>query len=173
MATMRTTKATKMKTTVKSRKMVAAAPVRAIAAAKAPATKAPAAKASAPKGAATAAELRRVARAIVTSTSVHDEKRMLALYSDSIESQEASQLPVYGIEAIKLKVEQWRKMVSDSRWHARNMWCDGQTIIIEWEAQLTLRPGNRKVLLREIAVHEIRAGQIVRERFYYDPSVLR
>ena len=64
-------------------------------------------------------------------------------------------------------------MVSDSRWHARNMWCDGQTVVIEWEAQLTLRPGSRKVLLREIAVHEVREGKIVRERFYYDPSLLR
>ena len=98
---------------------------------------------------------------------------MLALYADSIESQEASQLPIYGIEAVKLKSEQWRKMVSDSRWHARNMWCDGQTVVIEWEAQLTLRPGSRKVLLREIAVHEVREGKIVRERFYYDPSLLR
>ena len=155
---MATTRTTKTKAAGRPRKMVAAAPPRTTPSA---------------KGAATLAELRRVARAIVTSTSVHDEKRMLALYADSVESQEADQLPIYGIEAIKLKAEQWRKMVSDSRWHARNMWCDGQTIVIEWEAQLTLRPGNRKVLLREIAVHEIRAGRIVRERFYYDPSVLR
>src|SRR5581483_8978431 len=42
-----------------------------------------------PKGAATIADLRRIARAIVTSTSVHDEKRMLGLYADSVESQEA------------------------------------------------------------------------------------
>ncbi|MFM7735473.1 MAG: nuclear transport factor 2 family protein [Alphaproteobacteria bacterium] len=158
---MATTRTTKSKTAGRPRKMVAAAPPRTVTPAKPP------------RGAATQSELRRVARAIVTSTSVHDEKRMLALYADSIESQEANQLPVYGIEAIKLKAEQWRKMVSDSRWHARNMWCDGQTVIIEWEAQLTLRPGSRKVLLREIAVHEIRAGRIVRERFYYDPSVLR
>ncbi|HZR80241.1 MAG TPA: nuclear transport factor 2 family protein [Candidatus Binatia bacterium] len=126
-----------------------------------------------PKGAATIADLRRIARAIVTSTSVHDEKRMLGLYADSVESQEAGQMPTYGIEAIKQKNEQWNRMVSDVRWHARNLWCDGQTIIIEWEAQITLRPGGRKVLLNEIAVHEVRSGKIVRERFYYDPSVLR
>src|SRR5581483_110231 len=126
-----------------------------------------------PKGAATIADLRRIARAIVTSTSVHDEKRMLGLYADSVESQESGQMPTYGIEAIKQKNEQWNSMVSDVRWHARNLWCDGQTIIIEWEAQITLRPGGRKVLLNEIAVHEVRSGKIVRERFYYDPSVLR
>ena len=125
-----------------------------------------------PKGAPTLADLRRIARSIVTATSVADEKRMLSLYADSVESEEAGQLPTYGIEAIKQKNEQWSKMVSDARWHARNLWADGQTIIIEWEAQLTLRPGGRKTLFREIAVHEVRGGKIVRERYYYDPSIL-
>lgn len=132
----------------------------------------PSAGAGGPRGAATVAELRRIARAIVTSTSVKDEKRMLALYADSIESAEAGQLPVHGIEQIKQKNEQWRRMVSDSRWHARNLWCDGQTVVIEWEAVLALRSG-RKVNFAEIAIHEIRAGKIFRERFYYDPSLLR
>jgi ketosteroid isomerase-like protein len=128
---------------------------------------------AAPKGAATAADLRRIARAIVTSTSVHDDKRMLSLYADSVESQEAGQMPTYGIEAIRQKNEQWNRTVSDVRWHARNLWCDGQTVIIEWEAQISMRPGGRKVLLNEIAIHEVRAGKIVRERFYYDPNLLR
>lgn len=132
----------------------------------------PKAAAPAPKGAPSLADLRRIARSIVTATSVADDKRMLSLYADSIESEEAGQLPTYGIEAIKQKNEQWAKMVSDARWHARNLWADGQTIIIEWEAQLTLRPGSRKVLFREIAVHEVRGGKIVRERYYYDPSIL-
>ena len=132
----------------------------------------PKAAAPAPKGAPSLADLRRIARSIVTATSVADDKRMLSLYADSIESEEAGQLPTYGIEAIKQKNEQWAKMVSDARWHARNLWADGQTIIIEWEAQLTLRPGNRKALFREIAVHEVRGGKIVRERYYYDPSIL-
>ena len=132
----------------------------------------PKAAAPAPKGAPSLADLRRIARSIVTATSVADEKRMLTLYADAIESEEAGQLPTYGIEAIKQKNEQWAKMVSDARWHARNLWADGQTVIIEWEAQLTLRPGGRKVLFREIAVHEVRGGKIVRERYYYDPSIL-
>lgn len=132
----------------------------------------PKAAAPSPKGAPSLADLRRIARSIVTATSVADEKRMLTLYADSVESEEAGQLPTYGIEAIKQKNEQWAKMVSDARWHARNLWADGQTVIIEWEAQLTLRPGGRKVLFREIAVHEVRGGKIVRERYYYDPSIL-
>jgi len=36
-----------------------------------------------------------------------------------------------------------------------------------------VKPGNKKVVLHEIAVHEIRNGEIVRERFYYDPRELR
>jgi len=132
----------------------------------------PRAAAPSPKGAPSLADLRRIARSIVTATSVSDEKRMLSLYADSFESEEAGQLPTYGIEAIKQKNEQWNKMISDAKWHARNLWADGQTIIIEWEAQLTLRPGNRKALFRELAVHEVRNGKIVRERFYYDPSIL-
>ncbi|MBM4247329.1 MAG: nuclear transport factor 2 family protein [Deltaproteobacteria bacterium] len=132
----------------------------------------PKAAAPAPKGAPTLADLRRIARAIVTATSLSDDKRMLSLYADAVESEEAGQQPTYGIEAIKQKNEQWAKMVSDARWHARNLWADGQTVIIEWEAQLTLRPGGRKVLFRELAVHEVRGGKIARERFYYDPSIL-
>lgn len=128
---------------------------------------------AAPKGAASIADLRRVARSIVTSTSVDDRKRMLSLYADAVESEEAGQMPTYGIEAIKQKMEQWDRMVSDVRWHARNLWCDGQTVIIEWEAQLSMKPGGRKVLLKEIAIHEVRSGKIVRERFYYDPTLLR
>ncbi len=131
-------------------------------------------KKAAPRGAPTLADLRRIARAIVTSTSVMDERRMMSLYGDDVESEEvtAGSRPIYGIEAIQDKSEAWNKRVSDARWHARNLWCDGQTVIIEWEAQLAMKPGGRKVLHREIAIHEVRAGKIVRERFYYDPTPL-
>ena len=97
---------------------------------------------------------------------------MLSLYADSIESQEMGEAPTYGIEALKKKLERFNKRASSQRWHARNLWVDGQTVIVEWEAQLTLRPGGRKVVLNELAIHEIRNGQIVRERFYYDPRLL-
>ncbi|MDG2305895.1 MAG: nuclear transport factor 2 family protein [Candidatus Binatia bacterium] len=126
------------------------------------------------RGTPTLADLRRIARSIVTSTSVVDEKRMMALYSESIESEEVAggNRPALGIEALKQKGEDWNKRVSDARWHARNLWCDGQTVIIEWEAQLAMKPGGRKVLHREVAIHEVRNGKIVRERFYYDPGPL-
>ena len=139
------------------------------------ATRAKTGRAPAPKGAPTIADLRRIARSIVTSTAVMDERRMLSLYADSIESEEVgqNQHPTYGIEALKQKVINWNKRVTDARWHARNLWCDGQTVIIEWEAQLNLKPGGRKVLHREIAIHEVRNGKVVRERYYYDPTPLR
>jgi len=98
---------------------------------------------------------------------------MISLYADAVESEEPGQPPRFGIESIKKKFEQWGQMVSNQNWHARNLWVDGQTVLIEWEAQLTVRPNNRKVLLRELAIHEIRNGKIVRERFYYDPAQLR
>lgn len=131
-------------------------------------------KQAAPRGAPTLADLRRIARSIVTSTSVMDEKRMMSLYADSIESEEVAggSRPAYGLEGLKKKGEDWNKRVSDARWHARNLWCDGQTVIIEWEAQLAMKPGGRKVLHREIAIHEVRNGKIVRERYYYDPTPL-
>ena len=85
------------------------------------------------RGTPTLADLRRIARSIVTSTSVVDEKRMMALYSESIESEEVAggNRPALGIEALKQKGEDWNKRVSDARWHARNLWCDGQTVIPE------------------------------------------
>lgn len=126
-----------------------------------------------PRGAPTLADLRRIARSIVTSTSVMDERRMLSLYADSIESQEVGEPPSYGIDALRKKLERWNKRVASQRWHARNLWVDGQTVIVEWEAQLVVKPGNKKVVLHEIAIHEIRNGEIVRERFYYDPRGLR
>lgn len=125
------------------------------------------------RGTPTLADLRRIARSIVTSTSVMDARRMLSLYADSIESQEVGEQPTYGIDALRRKLERWNKRVSNQRWHARNLWVDGQTVIVEWEAHLTVKPGNKKVVLHEIAIHEIRNGEIVRERFYYDPRTLR
>lgn len=138
------------------------------------AKKSTAKKKTASRNAPTLADLRRIARSIVTSTSVMDEKRMMNLYDTGVESEEVSagSKPIVGLEALKQKGEAWDKRVSDARWHARNLWCDGQTVIIEWEAQLAMKPGGRKVLHREIAIHEVRNGKIVRERYYYDPSPL-
>ncbi len=124
---------------------------------------------AAPRGAPTTADLRRIARSIVTATSVRDERRMLSLYASEVESQEAGGESTFGIAAIEQKYARWNRRVANQRWHARNLWVDGQTVIVEWEASLTLRSSGRHKLLREVAIHEIRNGKIVRERYYYDP----
>lgn len=122
-----------------------------------------------PRGAPTTADLRRIARSIVTSTCVWDEKRMLSLYAPEVEAQEPGREPTFGIAAIEQKLARWNRRVAEQRWYARNLWVDGQTVIVEWEASLTLRSSGRRKLLREVAIHEIRNGKIVRERYYYDP----
>jgi hypothetical protein len=47
----------------------------------------------------------------------------------------------------------------------------GETICIEWHGELELADG-RRVVLDEVAIHELDGGRIANERFYYDPSVL-
>jgi ketosteroid isomerase-like protein len=125
-----------------------------------------------PRGAATPSELRRIARSIVTATTVNDEKRIFGLYHPAVESTEAGQKPATGLDALKAKFEGFAKTCSSSTWAARNMWVDGQSIIIEWDATLTLRPSGKKVPFHEIAIYEIRGGKIIRERYFYDPAQL-
>ncbi len=121
----------------------------------------------------TLADLRRIARAIVTSTSVDDEKRMMSLYADGIESEEVPRNEITrGIEKLRRKSAEWSAHLSSAEWIVRNLWCDGQTVVIEWEAHLSLKRGGRKVRHREVAIHEIRNGKIARERHYYDPAPL-
>jgi ketosteroid isomerase-like protein len=78
-----------------------------------------------------------------------------------------------GIDAVREKFKMWRGMVSDTAFSPRSVAADGNTIIIEWEGRVTLAASGRVAELNEIAVHEIENGKIVRERFYYDPSVLQ
>ena len=152
-------------------------PTRSSTDAKKPAAKArstrPAAKTAAlsPRGAPTTAELRRVARSIVTATSVNDSKRMLSLYHEGVESTEPGQPTTRGLAALKKKFADFEERYGESKWYARNLWVDGQTVIIEWEAQMQSRPYKGRSF-REIAVHELRNGKIIRERFYYDTRQL-
>ena len=67
----------------------------------------------------------------------------------------------------------WRGMVSDARSRRVSVIADGATIIIEWEGRVTLAASGRVAEMNEVAVHEIAGGKIVKERFYYDPSVLQ
>jgi ketosteroid isomerase-like protein len=117
--------------------------------------------------------LRALAQRIVDLTIRGDDEGTFPLYADTVESVEMGMPPAVGIDAIKQKFTMWRGMVSDSTWQARNVWVDGNTIVIEWAGQVTFTATGRRAELNEIAVHEIQNGKIVRERFYYDRSALQ
>ena len=117
--------------------------------------------------------LRALAQRIIDVTIANDDDATLALYGDNIESKEANNPASTGIEAIKQKFAMWRGMVSDAAFTPRSVVVDGHTIVIEWEGRVTLAASGRMAELLEVAVHEIANGKIVKERFYYDPSVLQ
>jgi ketosteroid isomerase-like protein len=117
--------------------------------------------------------LRELAQRIVDLTVANDDAATLALYADNVESREASMPASVGIEAIKQKFAMWRGMVSDAAFTPRSVVADGRTIVIEWDGRVTLAASGRLVDFPEVAVHEIAGGKIVKERFYYDPSLLQ
>jgi ketosteroid isomerase-like protein len=117
--------------------------------------------------------LRELAQRIVDVTIANDDDATLAFYSNSIESTEANNPPSVGIDAIKQKFAMWRGMVSDAVFTPVSVTADGRTIVIEWQGRVTLAASGRVAELNEVAVHEIADGKIVKERFYYDPSVLQ
>ena len=117
--------------------------------------------------------LRGLARRIVDLTIANDDAASLALYADGIESREASMPASVGIDAIKQKFAMWRNMVTDAVFTPRSVVADGKTIVIEWDGRVTLAASGRVVDFPEVAVHEIAGGKIVKERFYYDPSLLQ
>jgi ketosteroid isomerase-like protein len=138
---------------------------------KRPATKAAAAKRVRP--AAVANPVRALAQRIVDLTVRHEDEGALALYADNIESVEQGMPPGVGMDAIRQKFKMWRATVSDSTWRARNVWVDGNTIIVEWTGRVTFTATGRQADLNEVAIHEVQNGKIVRERFYYDRSALQ
>ncbi|MEO8602399.1 MAG: nuclear transport factor 2 family protein [bacterium] len=118
------------------------------------------------------AALRALAQRIVDATVANDEAAMFALYADQVESQEANNPPSVGLHALREKFAAFAAMITDGAFLPRSMAADGKTIIIEWDGRMTLAASGRVAELREIAVHEIENGKIVRERFYYDPALL-
>ena len=117
--------------------------------------------------------LRELAQRIVDATVANNDAAMLAFYADDIESKEPGMPASVGLDAIKQKFEMWHAMVSDATFLPRSLTADGKVITIEWEGTVTLAASGRVVEMPEIAVHEIANGKIVRERFYYDPSLLQ
>ena len=129
----------------------------------------------APKPSAAPADqaMRALARRIVELTELNDDEASFALYADNIESKEMGMPPQVGLEAIRQKFQMWRSMVREAKFHARRVWVDGNTIVIEWDGRVTLAANGREAELLEIAVHEIETGKIVRECFYYNPAALQ
>ncbi len=92
------------------------------------------------------------------------------LYAESCRSEEGTGNVSHGIAGLEEKLKRWEQMQSGASWKPRNVWTGRNTVCIEWDADVQMRDG-RKVSLREIAVHELRNGKIVSERFYYNPLV--
>jgi ketosteroid isomerase-like protein len=120
--------------------------------------------------AAKGASIEALARRIVRATSLPDFP-LRELYAEDAVSEEATGDVSRGLAGLEDKLKRWEGMQSGTKWNARNVWCRGRTICIEWDADVTMRDG-RTVKLREIGVHEIRGGKIAAERFYYNPMQL-
>lgn len=116
--------------------------------------------------------VRELAERIVDLTVKHDDEGSFALYAPNVESIEPGQAPMVGIEAIKQKFAGWHAMAPQSTWRARTVCVDGNTIVIEWEGDVTFATG-KQATLNEVAIHEVENGKIVRERFYYDRSAIQ
>jgi ketosteroid isomerase-like protein len=158
----------------KSRKAGAARPRRRAARAPAPAAKAPAPAAKVPKRAAVAvpgSELLDLARRIVRATQDPGLLEFADLYAPDAVSHEASGAIARGLAELEEKLARWESMQEYAEWKPRKVLADGDTICIEWDATVRMRDG-RVVPFAEVAVHEVRDGKIVSERFYYNPLAL-
>jgi ketosteroid isomerase-like protein len=116
--------------------------------------------------------VRQLAQRIVDLTLAGDDEGSLAFYAGNVESVEPGMPPAVGLDAIKRKFAMWRSMIRDAAWEARNLWADGNTILIEWVGHVTFQAGH-EADMHEIAVHEVQNGKIVRERFFYDRAALQ
>jgi ketosteroid isomerase-like protein len=116
--------------------------------------------------------MRTLAQRIIDVTLTDDDDTILELYAEDVESSEAGQPPMVGLDALRNKFAGWRSMVTDTSFEPRRVLVDGNVIMIEWIGRVTLQASGRRAELHEVAVHEIRDGKIVREAFFYNPAVL-
>ena len=116
-----------------------------------------------------------VARKIVRMTKDHTKFDLEDLYAEDCVSQEPNQPePALGHEGLRAKNEFWESFQDSSKadWTAKNIFIKGNTICIEWEAKIVTRDG-RSLTLKEAAVHEVKGGKIVAERYYFDSGALQ
>jgi ketosteroid isomerase-like protein len=140
----------------------------------APAAKAPASAAKAPARAAATGSgsgLLELARQIVRATQDPALFDFADLYAPDAVSREATGAIARGLAELEEKLARWESMQEHTEWKPRKVLADGDTICIEWDATVRMRDG-RVVPFAEIAVHEVRDGKIVSERFYYNPLAL-
>jgi ketosteroid isomerase-like protein len=92
------------------------------------------------------------------------------LYAENATSKESGPMPpAVGLAAIEAKGAGFEAMVKQQSWKAEHVWTRGNAIAIEWVGHIALKNG-RSLDLSEVAVHEIKNGKIVAERYYYDPA---
>lgn len=116
--------------------------------------------------------VRQLAQRIVELTIKHDDEGSFALYAANVQSVEPGQPAIVGIEAIRQKFAGWHSMAPQSTWRARGVTVDGNSIVIEWEADVTFATG-KQATLNEVAIHDVENGKIARERFYYDRTAIQ
>ncbi len=112
-----------------------------------------------------------LAQKLVEATLDESKFSIPALYSADTVSVEGNGNIVRGHDGLAQKLAMWNQMQEGTKWRARNVALGKNLIVIEWDADVTLR-GGRVTSLCEVAVHEIEDGKIVSERYYYDPSAL-
>lgn len=112
-----------------------------------------------------------IARKIVRATTNPAQLKLGDLYSESCTSLEAgSTEPTVGLAGLADKLAWWESITEDQTWKPRNVWTKGNTIAIQWDAEVKFRDG-RTIQFDEVAVHEVRGGKIVAECYYYDPTL--
>lgn len=112
-----------------------------------------------------------LARKIVRYANQPDRLDLTEIYAEACVSREPQGPPVSGLAGLREKNAGWESIVHSQNWTAVNTFVKGNRICIEWHCDLKLQDG-RELELEEVALHEVRGGKIVSERYYYDPSVL-
>ena len=114
-----------------------------------------------------------LARKIVKAASAAPAEFPLEeLYAEDCRSFEPGQAePAVGHEGLRQKLAGFEEMVADVEfeWNTRNVFIKRNVICIEWEVQIRTEDG-AKHPFNEVAVHEIKGGKIVEERYYYDAA---
>jgi ketosteroid isomerase-like protein len=129
------------------------------------------ARAAKPKASGGDTGLAAFARKIVRVTQSPALLDLRELYAEGAVSREATGQVASGLAALEEKLARWESMQEHTEWEPRNVFAQGNTICIEWDATVRMRDG-RVVPFSEVAVHEVRDGKIVSERFYYNPLAL-